>query len=157
MCFVRSSPHDPSFVIRLSPIFCSRTEWTAPVVCSAVLSGGTVDIILFSTTINTTHFRQCRACVGELGGMSSSLPAALGTEDWWPWAMTAGTLPAPIALIILMLVPDSPRYLLDNCYVEEARDALNFYQSPTIGSPASKTWKPNEPTWKKMRKSGPGD
>uniref|UniRef100_A0A914W121 Major facilitator superfamily (MFS) profile domain-containing protein n=1 Tax=Plectus sambesii TaxID=2011161 RepID=A0A914W121_9BILA len=69
------------------------------------------------------------SCVGELGGMSSSLPVALGTPDLWPWAMTVGTLFAPIALLILMFAPDSPRYLLDNGRREEARDALKFYQS----------------------------
>lgn len=61
--------------------------------------------------------------------MLISLPDLLGTADYWPWAMTAGVLLAPVALLILYFAPESPRFLLLHKRRHDGLQSLRFYQS----------------------------
>ena len=56
--------------------------------------------------------------------LSNAIIASLVTENAWRWKLGIGAVPALIFLLLLVRVPNSPRWLLSKGQPEKARDAL---------------------------------
>lgn len=59
-------------------------------------------------------------------------PLFTGSKSTWNFAFFAPTLILPVALIIILMAPDSPRALMIRGEGEEALQALYFYQVVAI-------------------------